>query len=147
MWNLSFLATGIPRPHQWLLMGVQACRVPGLKRLKRLQTVTRLKPLKRFKPLKLAKAFRNAQPRRHKLPQGQIHRFFAPKTLQTVKTCKSVSERPTAQAQAIPRPDPSLLLSAVQPVVRQALAANDTLRPHQWLLMGVQACRLPAPKL
>ena len=32
VWNLSFLATGIPRPHQWLLMGVQACRLPGLKR-------------------------------------------------------------------------------------------------------------------
>ena len=23
VWNLSFLATGIPRPHQWLFMGVQ----------------------------------------------------------------------------------------------------------------------------
>ena len=26
VWNLTFLATGIPRPQQWLLMGVQACR-------------------------------------------------------------------------------------------------------------------------
>ena len=83
-----------------------------------------------------ATSMRNAQPRRQKLPQGQIHRFFW----------------------------------AVQPAVRQAFAANrhpkatsmasygrpslpfaspetlKTPRPHQWLLMGVQACRLPAPK-
>ena len=36
---------------------------------------------------------------------------------------------------------------AVQRAVRQAFAANrHPKRPHQWLLMGVQACRLPAPK-
>ena len=35
--TLSFLATGIPRPHPWLLMGVQlflggpACRSPGIR--------------------------------------------------------------------------------------------------------------------
>ena len=40
MWNLSFLATGIPRPRPWLFMGVQACRLPALKRSKP------LKPLK-----------------------------------------------------------------------------------------------------
>ena len=40
VWNLSFLATGIPRPHPWLFMGVQACRLPALKRSKP------LKPLK-----------------------------------------------------------------------------------------------------
>ena len=93
-------------------------------RPKRFQTVTRLKPLKRFKPLKLAKAFRNAQPRRHRhsQPTGtprphqwllmgvQACRLPAPKRLkrlQPLKLCKSVSERPTAQAQATPRPDPS----------------------------------------
>ena len=63
VWNLSFLATGIPRPHQWLLLGVQACRLPGLKRLKGF-------------PYNFAKASRSAQPRRQKLPQGHIHRFF-----------------------------------------------------------------------
>ena len=40
VWNLSFLATGIPRPHPWLFMGVHACRLPALKRSKP------LKPLK-----------------------------------------------------------------------------------------------------
>ena len=29
-----------PRPLQWLLMGVQACRLPGLKPLKRLKRLT-----------------------------------------------------------------------------------------------------------
>ena len=31
--------------HQWLLMGVQACRLPALKRLKPLKTFKRLKTL------------------------------------------------------------------------------------------------------
>ena len=63
--------TGTRRPHQRLLMGVQACRLPALRRLKP------LKPLKRLKPLKL---------------------------------CIRVSERPTAQAKATPRPHQRLLL-------------------------------------
>ena len=88
--------TGTPRPHQWLLMGVQACRLPAPKRLKR---------LKRLKPLKLAKAFRNAQPRRHKLSQGQIHRFFW-----------TVQELPQGQIHRF--------FWAVQPAVCQAFAAN-----------------------
>ena len=54
--------TGTRRPHQWLLMGVHACRLPALKRLKPLKHLKRLKPLK--------------QPRRQKLPQGHINGFF-----------------------------------------------------------------------
>ena len=98
--------TGTPRPHQWLLLGVQACRLPAPKPLK---------PLKLLKPLK------------------------------PLKLCKSVSECPTAQAKATPKPHtlfpsqrPSLFARRSQP--------TGTPRPHQWLLMGVQACRLPAPK-
>ena len=100
-------------------MGVQACRLPALKPLKPLK---RLKPLKllklchsvwdaqsrSLKPLKLCPSVWDAQPRRHKLPQGQIHRFFSARSTPT-----------------------------------------GTPRPQQWLLtllMGVQACRLPAPK-
>ena len=79
--------TGIPRPHQWLLVGVQACRLPAPKPLKPSE---RSKPLKRLKPV--AFSGRPSVPfARHSQPTG------------------------------IPR-------------------------PHQWLLMGVQACRLPAPK-
>ena len=63
--------TGTPRPHQWLLMGVQACRLPAPKPLKPLKPLTPLKPLKPLKPFKL---------------------------------CKSVSECPTAQAKATPKP-------------------------------------------
>ena len=32
-------ATGTPRPDQWLLMGVQACRLPAFKRFKRLKSI------------------------------------------------------------------------------------------------------------
>ena len=50
-------------------MGVQACRLPALKRIKRLP----LKPLKPLKPCKLCKSFserRTAQA--IALPQGHI---------------------------------------------------------------------------
>ena len=87
-----------PRPDQWLLMGVQAYRMPALRRLKRL------------KPLKPCKSFsdRNAQPRMQKLPQGQIHAFFwvfKPAVCQPerVKRCKNLLERPTAQTKATPQ--------------------------------------------
>ena len=122
------MPTGTPRPQQWLLrllMGVQACRLPALKPLKPLKPLKRLKLLKplkllklchsvwdaqsrSLKPLKLCPSVWDAQPRRHKLPQGQIHRFFSARSMPT-----------------------------------------GTPRPQQWLLrllMGVQACRLPAFK-
>ena len=103
-------------------MGVQACRLPALKPLKHLKRLKPLRPLKllklcrsvwdaqlrSLKLLKLCPRVWDAQPRRHKLPQGQIHRFF------------SVRSTPTG-----------------------------TPRPQQWLLrllLGVQACRLPALK-
>ena len=81
VWNLSFLATGIPRPHQWLLMGVQACRLPGLKRLKGL------------KPLKLCKSFSErptaqakATPRPHpSLLMGVQARRYTLETLPTLQ--------------------------------------------------------------
>ena len=96
---------GTPRPHQWLLMGVQACRLPGLK------------PLKGLKAL---------------------------------KPCKSFSERPTAQAKATPRPHPSLLLGGPacrSPGVTRFKPFKRCLIPQPTgLLMGVQACRLPALK-
>ena len=131
MWNLSFLAKGIPRPHQWLLMGVQACRLPGLKRLKG------------FKPLQLVflsdrhpKATSMASYGRPSLPLPGLKRLKPEKPLKPgkplkplkpLKLCKSVSERPTA------------------PFARRS-QPTGTPRPHQWLLMGVQACRLPPPK-
>ena len=81
-------------------MGVQACRLPGLKHL----------PLK---PLKLC------------------------------KLCKSRSERRTVQAIALPQGHTSLKhsLGMLHPAANRHPKAT-----HQWLLMGVQACRLPALK-
>ena len=93
------LPTGTPRPHQWLLMGVQACRLPAPKRLKP------LKPLKPVKPLK------------------------------RLKLCKRVSERPTAQAKATPRPDPSLLLGGPacrSPGVRSQQAPQGHINGFLW---------------
>ena len=87
----------LPRPHQWLLMGVQACRLPALKPLKAPKTLKTLKTLKTPKTLKTlqkicgarnragksypkatnsAKASRNAYPHRQKLPQGHINGFL-----------------------------------------------------------------------
>ena len=68
--------------HQWLLMGVQACRLPALKRLK---------------------------------------------TLQTLKTLTTRHG------------GPSLPFAMLHPAANRHPKAT-----HQWLLMGVQACRLPA---
>ena len=56
VWNLSFLATGIPRPHQWLLMGVQACGLPAPKPLQPSKRSTRSKTSTTLKPLKQSMA-------------------------------------------------------------------------------------------
>ena len=94
VWHFSFLvhpaANRHPKAtHQWLLMGVQACRLPALKRLK---------PLKTFKALK---------------------------TLKTLTTLHG---------------GPSLPFAMLHPASNRHPKAT-----HQWLLMGVQACRLPCP--
>ena len=73
--------------HQWLLMGVQACRLPALKP---------------FKPLK------------------------------TLKRLKTLTTR---------HGGPSLPFAMLHPAANRHPKAT-----HQWLLMGVQACRLPALK-
>ena len=73
--------------HQWLLMGVQACRLSALKPLKPLKTIKRLKTLTT----------------RHG--------------------------------------GPSLPFAILHPAANRHPKAT-----HQWLLMGVQACRLPALK-
>ena len=101
--------------HQWLLMGVQACRLPALK------------PLKPSKPSK-------------------------PSTLQTLKnlkTLKTLTWHASSCSQQPPRGHTSMASSGP---LKQSLgmlhpAANRHPKAtHQWLLMGVQACRLPALK-
>ena len=98
--------------HQWLLMGVQACRLPALK------------PLKPSKPSKPSKPL---------------------KTL----TLKTLTWHASSCSQ---QPPPGHTSMASYGPLKQSLgmlhpAANRHPKAtHQWLLMGVQACRLPALK-
>ena len=96
--------TGIPRPHPWLFMGVQACRLPALKRLKR---------SKRLKPL-----------------QGHINGFL----------WASSAGKSYPKARSIAFSGRSSV-----PLARHSQPTGIP-RPHPWLFMGVQACRLPALK-
>ena len=96
--------------HQWLLLGVQACRLPALKPLKPFK---RLKPLKTLKPLKRLLGMLHPAANSH--PQG--HTSMA-------------SYGPLKQS-----------LGMLHPAANRHPKAT-----HQWLLMGVQACRLPALK-
>ena len=93
--------TGIPRPHPWLFIGVQACRLPAPKRSKP------LKPLK-----------------------GHFHGFFW--------ASSAGKSYPKARSIAVSG------RSSV-PLARHSQRTGIP-RPHPWLFMGVQACRLPALK-
>ena len=90
-------ATGTPRPHQWLLVGVQACLLPGLT------------PLKRLK-LRLACLIPQptGTPRPHQWLLMGVQACRLPglkrlKGLKPLKLCKSVSERPTGAGKSYPK--------------------------------------------
>ena len=107
--------------HQWLLMGVQACRLPALKPLKP------LKPLKTFKRLKTLTTRWGSKhclgmlhPAANRHPKA-THQWL----LMGVQACGG----------------PSLPFGMLHPAANRHPKAT-----HQWLLMGVQACRLPALK-
>ena len=103
---------------QWLLMGVQVCRLPALKPLK---------PSKPSKRLKRSKPFKTVKP---------VKRWL--RVLQNRKTRKTLASRASSCSQQLPRATHQWLLMAI-------LAANRHPRAtHQWLLMGIQVCRLPA---
>ena len=75
--------------HQWLLMGVQACRLPALKRLKPLKTLKRLKTLTtRHGGPSLPFAMLPPAASRH--PKGQINSLRRPRlpfaSLYTIQT-------------------------------------------------------------
>ena len=160
--------------HQWLLMGVQACRLPALKHLKLSKTFKRLKTLTtRHGGPSLPFAMLHPAANRHPkathqwLFMGvQACRLSALNALKTLKRFKTLTTRhggpslPFAcfilHPTGTPRPfingffwvtlitrhgGPSLLFAILH------LAANrDPKAQHQWLLMGVQVCRLPALK-
>ena len=151
-------AKATPRPHPWLLLGVQACRSPGVTRLKsfkrlniflaclipqqqapqtatsmasygvqacllpglkRLKSLKSLKPCKSFTPSRKGKSYPKAT---SMASSGRSSLPFARRcTLETFQTLKHLLGMP------LPQP-------------------TGTPRPHQWLLMGVQACRLPGLK-
>ena len=91
--------TGIPRPHPWLFMGVQACRLPARKRSKRLSSAGTSYPEARS----IAVSRRSSVPfARHSQPTGIPRRH--------PKATSMASYGLAAQAKATPRPDPLLFL-------------------------------------
>ena len=129
--------------HQWLLMGVQACRLPALKRLKPLKTLKRLKTLTtRHGGPSLPFAMLHPAANRHPkathqwlLMGVQACRLPALKPLKPLKTVKTLKTLTTRHG------GPSLPFAMLHPAANRHPKAT-----HQWLLMGVQACRLPALK-
>ena len=111
--------------HPWLLMGVQACRLPALKPSKPSKP---LKSLKRLKPLK--RWLGNPPP-------------MLWETLQTLTWhASSCSPQPPRGHTSMASSGPlKQSLGMLHPAANRHPKAT-----HPWLLMGVQACRLPALK-
>ena len=130
-------------PHDGLVMGFQACRLPALKRLKLLKTLKRLKTLTtRHGGPSLPFAMLHPAANRHPkathqwlLMGVQACRLPALKPLKPLKTLKRLKTLTTRHG------GPSLPFAMLHPAANRHPKAT-----HQWLLMGVQACRLPALK-
>ena len=144
----SLVANRHPRAtHQWLLMGVQVCRLPALK------------PLKRSKRLKRSKPLQTVQPVKRWLRVLPLAAISYPGHTSMASSGHSCSQPPpqghTSMAsyghscsQQAPQGHTSMA-SYGHPSLpfASSLAANRHPRAtHQWLLMGVQVCRLPALK-
>ena len=135
--------------HQCLLMGVQACRLPALKPLKPLkplQTLQRLKTLTtRHGGPSLPCAMLHPAANRHpKAPHQcllmgvQACRLPALKPLKPLKPLQTLQRLKTLTTR---HGGPSLPCAMLHPAANRHPKAT-----HQCLLMGVQACRLPALK-
>ena len=144
----SLVANRHPRAtHQWLLMGVQVCRLPALK------------PLKRSKRLKRSKPLQTVEPVKRWLRVLPLAAISYPGHTSMASSGHSCSQPPpqghTSMAsyghscsQQAPQGHTSMA-SYGHPSLpfASSLAANRHPRAtHQWLLMGVQVCRLPALK-
>ena len=114
--------------YPWLLMGVQACRLPALKPSKPSKPSKRSKPLKSLKPLK--RWLGNPPP-------------MLWETLQTLTWhASSCSQQPPQGHTSMASSGPlQQFLGMLHPAANRHPKAT-----HPWLLMGVQACRLPALK-
>ena len=126
--------------HQWLLMGVQACRLPTLKPLKPLKTFKRFKTLTTYHggpslPFAMLHPAANRHPKvtQQWLLMGiQACRLPALKPLKTLKKLKTLTTH---------HGGPNLPFAMLHPAANRQPKAT-----YQWLLMGVQACRLSTLK-
>ena len=155
--------------HQWLLMGIQVCRLPALKPLKRSKPLKGSKRLKLSKALKTVKpnvalACFTLQPTatpRSQQPPRATHQSLLMATLASNRFLWLLLH-PTAT----PRPHINGFLWASKSAVCQLSCSQQAPQghtsmasyghscsqqapqshtsTHQWLLMGIQVCRLPA---
>ena len=160
--------------HQWLLMGVQACRLPALKPLKPLKRLKTFKTLKTLKTVQTVqkllwtpnRAGNSAAPRPHRLnillacfilqptgtPRPHINGFLwasKPAVCQPLNHINGFlwASKPAACQPLNPSCRCPKATSLKHSLGMLHPAANRHPKAaHQWLLMGVQACRLPAPK-
>ena len=142
--------------HEWLLMGVQACRLPALKRSKPFKTLK----LKTLKTLTWHASSCSQQP-----PRGHTSMASYGPLKQSLGMLHPAANRhPKAthqwlrigvQACRLPALKPSKPSKPSNPSYGPLKQSFGMLHPaanrhpkatHQWLLMGVQACRLPALK-
>ena len=119
--------------HQWLLMGVQACRLPALKPLKPSKPLKTLKPLKRLLGMLHPAANSHPKATHQWLLMGRLNNPLACFILQPTAT-----PRPQSMASYGPLKQS---LGMLHPAANRHPKAT-----HQWFLMGVQACRLAALK-
>ena len=121
--------------HQWLLMGVQACRLPALKPLKPSKPLKTLKPLKRLLGMLHPAANSHPKATHQWLLMGRLNNPLACFILQPTGT---------------PRPHINGFLWASKPAVCQLHPKPLTGTPkptHQWLLMGrLKGSLKPFPK-
>ena len=117
--------------HQWVLMGVQACRLPALKRLKPLKRLKTLKTLKTLQTVLLHPAANRHPKATHQwlLMGVQACRLPALTPLKTLKTLQTV-QKPLgtpnrAGNSAAPRPHRLNILLACF-----ILQPTGTPRPH-----------------
>ena len=121
------MATGIPRPHQWLLMGIQRRQYSYPKARSTASSGRSSVPFARHSQP-------TAIPRPHQWLLMGVQAFSGRSSVRFA----SVRSQPASQGHI------NGFLWALMGVQRRQPTGIP--RPHQWLLMGVQACRLPAPK-
>ena len=113
--------TGIPRPHPWLFMGVQACRLPARKRSKRLSSAGKSYPEARS----IAVSRRSSVPfARHSQPTGIPRRH--------PKATSMASYGLAAQAKATPLQGeaPETAKHQQRPVLRHWQAVQELTAPQ-----------------